>query len=423
MRRAARRCVWTPADSRSHNIAQGIGLRFTKEMNGPCKIVAVTPGGPAAQASLSKGFCIHEVDGQRVHAMGEREVTLLILGPPGTTLRLGVSCREDAGVPQDALAPTTSAFQTAATRAAAAGAPSQRPQQTAPLERQQPKLRCPPQQPDLRPATATQAQGRVPIATHRPAETASLSPTLDVAMKTGVFNVTRKVLAGFPLDVLKVPHLRMLTLDTCALSCIPPQIAILGGSLQRLVLPRNMFRKLPSEMSALRALRLLDLSYNRLETVDEEAMAGMCAKLKELVLSHNVLSVLPLSLVTARHLRILDVSVNRLTQLPQGIGQMLLLEDIDASGNVLQRLPDEMGALTHLKRLNLCRNLLGPGSIPSTFLRETPLDTLRIEENPLQGLEAEEGYAEFLARVQKTAEKRLGRRVGTGDLSHGARLH
>ena len=102
---------------------------------------------------------------------------------------------------------------------------------------------------------------------------------------------------------------------------------------------------------------------------------------------------------------------------------MLLLEDIDASGNVLQRLPDEMGALTHLKRLNLCRNLLGPGSIPSTFLRETPLDTLRIEENPLQGLEAEEGYAEFLARVQKNAEKRLGRRVGTGDLSHGARLH
>ena len=135
----------------------------------------------------------------------------------------------------------------------------------------------------------------------------------------------RKGLAGFSLDVLKVPHLRMLTLDTCALSCIPPQIA----------------------------LRLLDLSHNRLETLYEEAMAGMCAKL-------NLLSVLPLSLVKARHLKILDVSVNRLTQLPQG-------KDIDASGNVLRGLPDEMRALTHLKRLNLCRNLLGSGSIPSTL--------------------------------------------------------
>lgn len=69
----------------------GIGLRFLKEKDGPCQIVGINPGGGAEQAKLQMNEYIHEVDGQNVHTLTPREVALLIIGPPGTSVALGIA--------------------------------------------------------------------------------------------------------------------------------------------------------------------------------------------------------------------------------------------------------------------------------------------------------------------------------------------
>jgi hypothetical protein len=46
-----------------------------------------------------------------------------------------------------------------------------------------------------------------------------------------------------------------------------------------------------------------------------------------------------------------------------------------------------MGGMKRLKRVNACHNQLSAGSIPEALLRETPIDTLRVEGNPMPGLQ------------------------------------
>jgi S1-C subfamily serine protease len=50
-------------------------MRFTKdEMDAPVLVVAVTPGGPAAQAGIVPRLLIHEIDGVATAGLGQREV-------------------------------------------------------------------------------------------------------------------------------------------------------------------------------------------------------------------------------------------------------------------------------------------------------------------------------------------------------------
>jgi C-terminal processing protease CtpA/Prc len=68
----------------------GIGICFTKDTNAPCKIVKITPGGPAALARLQVNECIHEIDGNKVHSLGEREVLMLVYICVGALFKIKV---------------------------------------------------------------------------------------------------------------------------------------------------------------------------------------------------------------------------------------------------------------------------------------------------------------------------------------------
>lgn len=240
---------------------------------------------------------------------------------------------------------------------------------------------------------------------------------LDAASKTGIYNITGKETKEFPKDCLKLSNLRVLTLEKCQLEQVPPEIGQVAGTLQKMILPSNKLRSLPAQLGALINLQQIDLSNNALEMLPDSFEALL--KLKEVNVANNQLLRLPDSLCAAKNLKILDASNNRLTALPRALGALANLEDLDVNSNRLSGLPEGMGGMKRLKRLNACHNNLNSGSIPGALLRDTPIDTLRVEGNPIPGLQGEDGYDEYAKRAKTHELKNIDQRVRTGDLSQG----
>ena len=57
--------------------------------------------------------------------------------------------------------------------------------------------------------------------------------------------------------------------------------------------------------------------------------------------------------------------------------------------------------------------------LPAALLRDTPIASLRIQDNPIPGLEGEDGYEAYSERAKTHELKNLHQRVCTGDMSQG----
>lgn len=104
--------------------------------------------------------------------------------------------------------------------------------------------------------------------------------------------------------------------------------------------------------------------------------------MQNLNLSNNQLSVLPESIGNLGALVELDVSSNDLEELPQGIGKLSKLTKVDASYNRLTLFPHALFGCNNLAVLNLEENDIG--SVPSEIaLKLTNLQHLLLDGNPI----------------------------------------
>ncbi|EKX35264.1 hypothetical protein GUITHDRAFT_146576 [Guillardia theta CCMP2712] len=88
--------------SAAANSRSGIGLMFWKSVHpGPYTISGVTPDGTAASSGLVKaGDLLHAVDAQDVYPLAPEQVTALILGTPGTMVKLVISSPSELVAPE-----------------------------------------------------------------------------------------------------------------------------------------------------------------------------------------------------------------------------------------------------------------------------------------------------------------------------------
>lgn len=331
-------------------------------------------------------------------------MTLLLLGPPSSDVRLTVDfCAQPPSVKPGAVS-----SRTATTTGGKEPRTSQRAVEPHPQSRQ-----GTPNASVYEPLSSARRGPSAP----KPGGSAKFQngAKYQLASKTGIYNLTCTAMQEFPNECLAVPNIRVLTLQ-CGLRRVPPEISAISSSLQKLILSSNRLGSMPSDLSTCSALQQMDLSNNMLETLLPDCFGAM-VNLKEVMLSHNRLQSLPASIGAAKNLKILDVSSNRLCALPASIGDLANLEDLDCSSNRLSSLPSSMGGMKRLKRVNASQNQVAAGSIPGALLRDTPIDTLRVEGNPIPGLEGEDGYNEYAKRVKTQKVQNVQQGVGTGDLS------
>merc|ERR1719225_1189175 len=178
---------------------------------------------------------------------------------------------------------------------------------------------------------------------------ASLEKLMELAHSTGDLVLTCRNLKSFPKNRCKYDLKDTVSVDLSKNKLTElPQECTDYYSLERLVLYHNFIRSIPDSVIYLQSLQFLDLS-------------------------RNSLSYLPPT-ICELPLQGLIVNNNKLVSLPEEIGKMNTLMQLDASCNEITHLPVQIGDLASLKTLNLRRNHLQEIPIEISYLQLTTLD-------------------------------------------------
>ncbi|NXW91418.1 LRCH3 protein, partial [Alopecoenas beccarii] len=149
-------------------------------------------------------------------------------------------------------------------------------------------------------------------------------------------------------------------------------------SLESLNLYQNCIRYIPEAVLNLQSLTFLNISRNQLSTLP----VHLCSlPLKVLIASNNKLVSIPEEIGQLRQLTELDVSCNEIQTIPPQIGNLESLRDLNVRRNNLVRLPEELAELP-LIRLDFSCNKIT--TIPVCYRNLRHLQTITLENNPLQ---------------------------------------
>ncbi|XP_073130474.1 uncharacterized protein [Henckelia pumila] len=157
---------------------------------------------------------------------------------------------------------------------------------------------------------------------------------------------------------------------------------------ERIDLSGRQLKFLPEPFGKIRALVVLDLSQNNLEVIPD-SVSGL-QKLEEFNVASNLLETLPDSIGLLINLKVLDVSGNKLKKLPESIAGCRSLIELDASFNNLMFLPTNIGyGLVNLQKLSIPfnNNFNDLTEVPETVgdlrnLKELDLSTNQIRALP-----------------------------------------
>ncbi|MEJ1283242.1 leucine-rich repeats and calponin homology (CH) domain containing 3 [Cricetulus griseus] len=207
----------------------------------------------------------------------------------------------------------------------------------------------------------------------------SVDRALEEAAVTGVLSLSGRKLREFPRGAANhdLTDTTRADLSRNRLSEIPME-ACHFVSLESLNLYQNCIRYIPEAILNLQALTFLNISRNQLSTLP----VHLCnLPLKVLIASNNKLVSLPEEIGHLRHLTELDVSCNEIQTVPSQIGNLEALRDFNVRRNHLVRLPEELAEVP-LIRLDFSCNKIT--AIPVCYRNLRHLQVITLENNPLQ---------------------------------------
>ncbi|XP_064296927.1 leucine-rich repeat and calponin homology domain-containing protein 1 [Phalacrocorax carbo] len=208
-----------------------------------------------------------------------------------------------------------------------------------------------------------------------------LERALEEAANSGALNLSGRKLKEFPRSAAALSHDLSDTvradLSKNRLTEVPMELCHFV-SLETLNLYHNCIKIIPDAIVNLQMLTYLNLSRNQLSSLP----ACLCGlPLKVLIASNNKLGSLPEEIGQLKQLMELDVSCNEITALPQQIGQLKSLKELNVRRNYLEVLPQELVQLPLVKFDFSCNKVL---VIPICFRKMVQLQVLLLENNPLQ---------------------------------------
>ncbi|NXY18563.1 LRCH1 protein, partial [Atrichornis clamosus] len=208
-----------------------------------------------------------------------------------------------------------------------------------------------------------------------------LERALEEAAHSGGLNLSGRKLKEFPRSAAGLSHDLSDTvradLSKNRLTEVPTELCHFV-SLETLNLYHNCIKIIPDAIVNLQMLTYLNLSRNQLSSLP----ACLCGlPLKVLIASNNKLGSLPEEIGQLKQLMELDVSCNEITALPQQIGQLKSLKELNVRRNYLEVLPQELVQLPLVKFDFSCNKVL---VIPICFRKMVQLQVLLLENNPLQ---------------------------------------
>ncbi|XP_048049534.1 leucine-rich repeat and calponin homology domain-containing protein 1 isoform X3 [Megalobrama amblycephala] len=206
-----------------------------------------------------------------------------------------------------------------------------------------------------------------------------LERALEDAANSGFMNLSSRKLKEFPRTASNYDLTDTVEADLSKnrLIDIPSEVCHLV-SLETLNLYHNCIRNIPDTIISLQSLTCLNISRNQLSVLP----ACVCGlPLRVLNASNNKLNALPESIGQLTNLMELDVSCNEITALPRHIGQLKALRELNVHRNLLCVLPEDLADLPLVKFDFSCNKV---STIPVCYRKMTQLQSLQLDINPLQ---------------------------------------
>ncbi|MBN3322801.1 LRCH1 protein, partial [Atractosteus spatula] len=224
------------------------------------------------------------------------------------------------------------------------------------------------------------AQGNVSgVGYHNMPLNRGLERTLEEAANSGVLNLSGRKLKEFPRSALNhdLSDTVQADLSRNRLTEIPSEVCQFV-SLETLNLYQNCIKVIPETVISLQMLTYLNLSRNQLSALPV-CLCGL--PLRVLIASNNKLGSLPEDIGQLKNLMELDVSCNEITSLPRQIGRLRSLRELNVRRNYLSLLPEDLVELPLVKFDFSCNKV---SVIPICYRKMVQLQTLQLENNPLQ---------------------------------------
>ncbi|KAM7406768.1 hypothetical protein PAMA_002809 [Pampus argenteus] len=206
-----------------------------------------------------------------------------------------------------------------------------------------------------------------------------LERALDEAAASGVLNLSCRKLKEFPRTAANHDLTDTVEADLSKnrLSDVPAEVCHLVA-LETLNLYHNCIRTIPDSIISLQSLTSLNLSRNQLGSLP----ACLCSlPLRVLNASNNKLVSLPETIGQLHSLMELDISCNEITALPRHIGRLIALRELNVRRNLLCVLPEDLADLPLVKFDFSCNKV---STIPVCYRKMKQLQSLQLENNPLQ---------------------------------------
>ncbi|XP_027147095.1 leucine-rich repeat and calponin homology domain-containing protein 1 isoform X7 [Larimichthys crocea] len=216
-------------------------------------------------------------------------------------------------------------------------------------------------------------------------QTANLPPNrgleraLEEAAASGVLNLSSRKLKEFPRTAANHDLTDTVDADLSKnrLADVPSEVCHLVA-LETLNLYHNCIRTIPDSIISLQSLTSLNLSRNQLGSLP----ACLCGlPLRVLNASNNKLVSLPETIGQLHGLMELDISCNEITALPRHIGRLKALRELNVRRNLLCVLPEDLAELPLVKFDFSCNKV---STIPVCYRKMKQLQSLQLENNPLQ---------------------------------------
>ncbi|KNC34148.1 hypothetical protein FF38_08317 [Lucilia cuprina] len=206
----------------------------------------------------------------------------------------------------------------------------------------------------------------------------SLERILEEAHLSGELILTNRKLKDFPKTGTKYNLNDTVIADLSRNRfCELPEEITTFSFLETLLLYHNTIRSIPESVKHLTSLTYLDLRSNQLSSLPRE----LCfLPLQVLLVSNNRLTALPDELGRMDRLTDLDASYNQLTTLPARIGELRSLRSFSLRSNQLMYLPRELTCLT-LVSLDVSNNRIS--SLPLEIRQMSTLVEINLENNPM----------------------------------------
>lgn len=204
--------------------------------------------------------------------------------------------------------------------------------------------------------------------------------------------------------------LSTLDLSQNTLNSLPDSIVSLK-QLKALHLKRNIFSEFPEKITQITGLKHLCIG-GRFESLPDNI--GDLVELKDLDLQANKLQAVPYSFRNLLNLERLDFSDNEFDVFPIEITFLSNIEHLSLDGNKINELPNEIENLKHIKVLNLSNNKLI--DFPLCLVKLHTLERLFLDRNQISTLPAEIAQLSKLERLNLIFNKLKNLPIEIGEL-------